>query len=173
MYRMIRLTLGLAILGVFLGSASPAQAQVCGTPTNTTLLAGQTIAAGTVTVYNDAYNIYVQYSLNSPWVMSDAHVAVATTLAGIPQTKTGNPIPGLFPYSAVFDPEVTTYTFVVPMTGTFLGQTLFIAAHAIVHAPKSYGGSQTGWGNGPEFSGANWATYLNYRVQSCGGGALD
>ena len=103
--------------------------------------------------------------------MSDAHVAVATTLAGIPQTKAGNPIPGRFPYSATFDPEVTSYTFVIP-AGTFAAsQTLFIAAHAMVLAPSGSGGSQTGWGFGPDFPGANWATYIAYQMQSCGGGS--
>jgi hypothetical protein len=153
-----------------LATTSPAWAQVCGTPQTTTLFAGQTMVAGTVTIYNDASNIYVQYQTTDPWVISDAHAAVAGTLAGIPQTKAGNPIPGRFPYSATFDPELTTYTFGVPTTGVFTaGQSVFIAAHAIVQAPKAYGGSQTGWGYGPDFPGANWATYINYQVQRCGG----
>ena len=157
-----------ALLGAF---ASPARAQVCGTPRSTTLYAGQTMVAGTINIYNDASNVYVQYSLQTPWVMSDAHVAIATSLAGIPQTKTGNPIPGRFPYSATFDPEVTTYTFGIP-AGSFLsGQSIVVAAHAVVHAPKSLGGSQTGWGFGPDFPGSNWATYLGYTVQACGGGS--
>lgn len=156
----------LAIGSLFAASAS---AQVCGTPTTTPLIAGQNMTAGTVSVYNDATNIYVQYSLESPWLISDAHVAVATTLAGIPQTKTGNPIPGRFAYSATFDPELLTYTFAVPMAGNYYtGQTLFVAAHAVAQAPRANGGSQTAWGFGPDFPGNNWGMYLNYRVQNCG-----
>lgn len=151
--------------------ASPAQAQVCGTPTSTSLIAGQHYYAGTVWISNDANNIYVQYATDTPWVMSDAHVAVATTLAGIPQTKAGNPIPGRFAYSATFDPEVTSYTFVIPSAGIFAANhTVYVAAHAMVQAPKSDGGSQTGWGSGSDFPGSNWATYMTYQVQSCGGG---
>jgi len=161
---------GVLVAGSLLASATPAQAQPCGVEARTTLVAGQHFAAGTVSVSNDAAYIYVQYTTDSPWVMSDAHVAVAGTVEGIPQTKAGNPIPGRFPYSATFDPEVTSYAFVIP-AGTFeAGQTLFVAAHAMVHAPKSVGGSQTGWGFGEDFPGANWATYMAYQMQSCGGG---
>jgi len=160
--------------GIFLAGlliVSPAQAQVCGTPMSTSLIAGQHYYAGTVWISNDASNIYVQYTTDTPWKMSEAHVAVASTLAGIPQTKAGNPIPGRFAYSATFDPEVAGYTFVIPSAGVFAAnQTVYVAAHAIVQAPKSDGGSQTGWGFGPDFAGANWATYMTYQVQSCGGG---
>jgi len=149
--------------------SAPAQAQ-CNAPTTVTLYAGRTMNAGTVSVSNDTVNLYVQYSTASPWVLTAAHLAVADSLAGIPQTKTKNPIPGRFPYSATFDPEVTSFTFTIPMSNYNPGQTLFIAAHAVVLAPfqGSGGGTQTGWGYGPGFPGANWATYFQYTVASCG-----
>jgi hypothetical protein len=146
----------------------PAEA-VCGASLSTPLYAGQTLDAGTVMVSNDAANIYVRYTTNDPWVISDAHLAIASSLAGIPQTKKGNPIPGHFAYSAIFDPEVTDYTFTIPIGSFQPGQTLYIAAHAVVQAPASSGGTQTGWGFGPGFPGANWATYIQYSLQSCGG----
>jgi hypothetical protein len=146
----------------------PAHAQqVCGT-TVTTLLAGQTIPAGTVTVYNDATFIYVHYSLYSPWLLSETHVSVAPSVPEIPQTKTGNPIPGRFSYNATHDPELTHYLVAIPL-GSFLpGQTVIVAAHAALNAPKEAGGSQTGWGSGPDFPGKNWATYIRYTVVGCG-----
>jgi hypothetical protein len=149
--------------------SAPAQAQ-CNAPTTVTLYAGRTLDAGTVSVSNDTVNLYVQYSTTSPWVLTAAHLAVADSLAGIPQTKTKNPIPGRFPYSATFDPEVTSFTFTIPLSNYNPGQTLFIAAHAVVLAPfqGSGGGTQTGWGYGPGFPGANWATYFQYTVASCG-----
>ncbi|HEU4691649.1 MAG TPA: hypothetical protein VFS23_24970 [Vicinamibacterales bacterium] len=151
--------------------ASPVHAQVCGTPMETPLVAGQHYYAGTVRVFNDNSNIYVQYMTDSPWILSEAHAAVAATLQGLPQTKNGNPMPGRFAYSATFDPEVTNYTFVVPSSGVFAAnQAVYVAAHAVVQAPRSEGGSQTGWGYGQDFPGANWATYMTYNVQSCGGG---
>jgi hypothetical protein len=167
--KMCQFVCSLAVASALFAVASPASAQVCGTPTTSTLFAGQTIVAGTVTVFNDASNIYVRYDTNVPWVISDAHAAVAATLDGIPQTKSGNPIPGRFAYSATFDPEVTTYTFGVPSSGLFTaGQQVYVAAHAMLQAPKSAGGSQTGWAFGPDFPGANWATYVTYQVQRCG-----
>ena len=162
---------GLAVsIGVV--AASPAHAQsVCGTPLQTTLVAGQHYAAGIITISNDDANVYVKYETSAPWLMSEAHVAVATTLAGIPQTKTGNPIPGRFSYSATFDPEVSSSIFTIPLSS--LGNSasnLFVAAHAIVQAPQNQGGAQTGWGQGTGFPGSNWAMYVNYAVQSCSGG---
>jgi hypothetical protein len=149
--------------------SAPAQAQ-CNTPVTATLFAGRTMNAGTVSVSNDGNNLYVQYSTSSPWVLTAAHLAVSDSLAGIPQTKTKNPIPGRFPYSATFDPEVTSFTFTIPLGSYFPGQTLFIAAHAVVLAPfqGSGGGTQTGWADGSGFPGANWATYFQYTVVSCG-----
>jgi hypothetical protein len=171
MSRSSHLVCSVVAIGFLLASGAPAWAQACGASTTAVLVAGQHYSSGTISIFNDAANIYVQYHLDAPWVMSDAHVAVASTLSGIPQTRTGNPIPGRFPYSATFDPEVTSYTFGIPTAGNFVaGQPLFIAAHAMVLAPKDFGGSQTGWGSGPNFPGANWATYINYTVQACGGG---
>ncbi len=166
-----RIALGLSVISALAVSAGEARAQACGTTASTPLIAGQHYTAGTISISNDANFIYVQYATENPWVMSDAHVAVAKTLAEIPQTKSKNPIPGRFAYSATFDPEVTSHTFVVPLAGLYAeGQTVYIAAHALVQAPRADGGSQTGWGFGPGFAGSNWATYLAYTIQSCGGG---
>jgi hypothetical protein len=167
MVKSAKLALLLLSCALLASWAVPAEAQ-CGSPLVTPLYAGQTLDAGNVTVSNDANSIYVRYTTNVPWMISDAHLAIASSLAGIPQTKRGNPIPGHFSYSAIFDPEVTDYTFTIAR-GSFLpGQTLYIAAHAVVQAPASSGGTQTGWGYGPGFPGANWATYIQYTVQSCG-----
>lgn len=165
-----RLLVGVCALSA-IAMATPAAAQVCGSPATTSLIAGQHFTAGTISIYNDATNIYVTYTTNAPWVMSDAHVAIANALAGIPQTRAGNPIPGRFAYSATFDPEVTTYTVGIPYAGVYAeGQNLFVAAHAMVQAPRDQGGSQTGWASGPGFPGNNWAMYVNFTLQSCGGG---
>ncbi|MGE3511246.1 MAG: hypothetical protein AB7N65_20425 [Vicinamibacterales bacterium] len=170
MLRTLRRSVVLMVVVGCAASAGPARAAVCGTPLSYGLIAGQHFTAGTISVYNDATNIYVKYDAVAPWLVSDAHVAVANALAGIPQTKTGNPIPGRFAYSATFDPEVTTYTFAIPYVGLFAPHdSLFVAAHAVVQAPREQGGSQTAWGEGPGFPGNNWAMYLSYTLQSCGG----
>lgn len=166
--------MGLAVAGACVVSAASAHADVCGTPTVTTLVAGQHFPAGTVSISNDASYIYVTYHTESPWTISEAHAAVAAIggptdpSAGIPQTKSGNPTPGRFSNSATFDPEVMTHTFVIPFKA---GQTLFVvAAHAVVQAPRDQGGAQTAWASGTNFPGNNWAMYVSYAVQSCDGG---
>ncbi len=149
-------------LGVW---ALPAHAQVCQNSQQTvTLFAGQTINAGTVTVFNQGTQLFVRYQLAGDWTLDEAHLAVATSLGGIPQTKSGNPKPGKFPYSASFDDGVTTILFSVDSSAWQPNQPIYIAAHAALRSPTY--GSQTGWGAGAGFPGANWATYFNFTV-SC------
>lgn len=164
------LSVGLLVAAVSMTSIRPARAETCGTTTSA-LIAGQHYTAGQITIANDETYIYVNYATSAPWLMSEAHAAAAATLAGIPQSKAGNPIPGRFSYSATFDPQVTNYTFSIPLDdlAAETGQ-VFVAAHAVVQAPKSQGGSQTAWGDGADFPGANWATYFIYTPQVCGGG---
>ena len=164
MTKTMKFALLLSTLVLFAAWAAPAQA-ICGSPQTVTLFAGQTNNAGSVTVSNDASFIYVEYTTTSPWQMIEAHLAIASTLAGIPQTHKGNPIPGRFPYTATFDPEVSDYVFAIPMGSFNPGETLFIAAHAVVIGD----GRETAWGAGTGFPGANWGTYFQYTVQGCGG----
>ena len=128
------------------------------------LVAGQNIVVGTVTVSNDAENLYVIYKTDDEWKITETHLAVADSLEGIPQTKKGNPIPGKFPYSSNHDPAVTECTYTIPLEN--LGAELCIAAHAKVE--KQIDGviiqEETAWGYGDDFDGANWATYFNYTV---------
>jgi len=157
-------TMALGVVTLLLVSSSAARAQVCGA-SSTPLLAGQRIPAGTVTTYIDASNIYVHYSATAPWLLGEVHVAVADSLAGIPQTKRGNPIPGRFAYSASFAPGITEYIVVIPrVAAVAAADQIVVAAHAVVQAPKNAGGTQTGWGFGFDFPGSNWATYLVYSV---------
>ena len=157
----------LATLAIGVIVAVPATAQFCGSQTTVTLFGGQTIDTGTVTIANDADNLYVTYTTNDPWVITAVHLAVADSLAGIPQNQNQNPIPGHFPINSTFNPAVTTTTFTIPIDGFAPGETLFIGAQAEVRAPGGQDGSQTAWGFGPRFGGDNWATYINYVVQVC------
>lgn len=143
----------------------------CGTPTQVILYAGQTTNAGSVTVWNDQTNLYVRYQTTGGWVMTESHLAVATTLAGIPQTSTGNPRVGNFPYKTTHNPAVTDFTYTIPLAsvGYVPGDNLFIAAHAVVQLPLGGGKVriETGWGDGTQFPGKNWAMYFRYLVQPC------
>jgi len=162
------------------GAAAPAMAASCGTPVVTTLFAGQTINAGAVQVSNDATNLYVEFTTANGWRLSETHLAIATSLAGIPQTKSGNPKVGNFPYKRAYVPTVASDVYVFPLDqlAVSLGldrftcgvSALVIAAHAVVVQLDAGGNviaQETGWGNGSGFPGANWATYFTYTVQCC------
>ncbi len=161
----IRLLVALMLCAA--AAAVPAAAQ-CGSSETVTLFGGQTIDTGTVTITNDASSITITYTTNDPWVISAVHLAVADSLAGIPQNRNNNPLPGHFPINTTYNPPVTNVSFVIPLGNFTPGEELFIGAQAEVQAPGGQGGSQTAWGFGPRFGGRNWATYINYTVQNCG-----
>ena len=99
------------------------------------------------------------------WEMTETHVAVADSLEGIPQTKSGNPKVGNFPYAMEHNPAVTTYTYVIDLEWE-VGTELYIAAHAVVQDGCR---QETAWADcqGPAFlfPGANWASFVTHVVQ--------
>ena len=135
------------------------------TPTEVTLIAGQTMDAGTVNVSNDANYIYVTYTTTNGWVLTQTHLYVGDC-ALIPVNNPGNPIPGQFPYVSSHN-NVTTYTYQIPISAIPSGACGCIAAHAVV---KQYNSSnqlintQTAWGNGVRInlSGGNWGMKFDY-----------
>ena len=136
----------------FLGLWSvAAQAQFCAAPFVDPLLAHGSIPAGTVTVGNDNVNLYVVFdTTGTDFTISRADVAVATSLAGIPQSG-GQPNLSAFPYRQTFSPEVTTYTFTIPLASipATPGTMLVIAAHASLDSPTQ--GHQQAWAAGQLF----------------------
>jgi len=165
--------LGITAFAVFLLSIASASAGLyCGEPTVTPLIAGQKIDAGTVSVWNDIDYLYVKYETTGGWCLTETHLAVKENITYIPQ-KNGNPIPGQFEYSNTSLPVCTKnfmYTINMSKSGFDVNDDLVIAAHAVVKTFDAYGNvtaSQTGWGNGTNFPGKNWAMYFQYRVQGC------
>jgi len=108
--------------------------------TTYTLYAGQTWDIGEVQVKTSATGICVRFVLTDGdaiaegWLITEAHVAAAAELEGIPQKK-GNPPPGKFPVKVTFEPGVTDtdwICFPYPW-GT---NTALIAAHAKIELPE-------------------------------------
>jgi hypothetical protein len=131
----------------------------------TTLIAGQTLDAGTVRVYNDSSYIYVTYNTQNGWVLSQTHLYVGDC-AFIPVNNPGNPLPGQFPY-ATSHSNITSYTYQVPLSQIVPGNCGCIAAHAVVkklNTSNQVIDSQTGWGNGVRINltGGNWGMKFNY-----------
>lgn len=151
------LTDGEAMLGV--------NGEYCGSETFT-LWAGQTIDAGTLTVSNDASNLYVTY--NTTGEFGILHLWVGSDFTLLPINNQGTPIPGQFPYS--FDASGTsTYTFTIPLSTipyySNCGDMLYVVAHAEVGIN---GGNETAFGGDIEGTGTNrWYYYADYVVACC------
>jgi hypothetical protein len=140
-------------------------------PTVVALLAGQTIDAGTVTVWNDAELLYVRFDLTNGWAIGKSHLATAPTLDGIPQTKKGNPIVGHFPYATDHTPAVTQFLYAIELedAGYAVGDQILLATHAealLFDESGSIIGQEGAWADGEDFPWKNWATYFSYTIQS-------
>lgn len=104
------------------------------------LIAGQEIYVGDVYVWNDNDNFHVLYRTFDDWYLLETHLQVSKTEPEIPQTKKGNPIPGHFEFSEIFD--IKDYrtdwyiSFPIPDNMEY-GETIVIAAHAeVAHTSK-------------------------------------
>jgi len=121
---------------------------VINNPGTEPLLANGSISAGAVMVSNDLVNLYVTVATTGDFTISRLDVAVATTLAGIPQSG-GQPNLSQFPYRQTFSPEVTSFTFTIPLGTITIGTTVFVAAHASLDSPTQ--GHQQAWNAGTLF----------------------
>lgn len=90
-----------------------------------TLWAGKSTNVGTVTVTQDAGNIYVKYQVSGYWKLKESHLDIATT----PFTERG--APGQYDYQATHASGTTTYTYTVAKTWD-AGTKLYFLAHAVV-----------------------------------------
>jgi hypothetical protein len=136
---------------------------------NVKLVAGQSIDAGSL-IFNDIDTngdnlkdaLEVTFSTKDGWELSEVHFFIGTALSQMPQTKTGNPQVGLFPYkSGVING--TSYTFIIPFATLNFDCTVqegyFVSAHASVK--NSAGSSQTAWGDGLRLNAkGNWGMYF-------------
>ena len=130
------------------------------------LIAGQNIDVGTVSVWNDSINLYVEYITTGGWKMCETHLYVGKTN---PQILTS--APGQFPYSEEHNPAVSTFTYIIPINeidsyslskkgkkwvadgtlGIKQGDQIYIAAHAeasdgnILNNPSAETGDMGGW----------------------------
>ncbi len=135
------------------------------TSTTVTLIAGQHINAGTVTVTNDEDFIYVTYTTANGYKLRQTHLYVGNC-GLIPVTRSGNPVPGQFPYASAHN-NITNYTYRVPISAISAGYCGCVAAHAVVQKLDGNGrviDEQTAWGNGTRINpkGGNWGMKFGY-----------
>ena len=131
---------------------------------------------GTVTVTNDAENIYVTYKVTEEdWFLSQTRLAVTKTLLKVPRDEKKEPKPWSFPYSTDHQPVVTSFTYVVPLraANAVAGDDVIVAAMAGVVHPKNKK-NRSGkwdwtvmWGLG-NISGKKLETLHNYTIVKCG-----
>jgi hypothetical protein len=162
---------------------------VASAETTVDLLAGQDILAGTVTVSYDSGVLCVTYETGDDWKLVETHFAIATSPGDIPQNKNGNPKVGHFLYGddelGEYDEEdnliggVDIYEECIELeleVGTHV-----IAVHAsllnldniVGYVPDPITGEpgvpiyqqETGWGEGSDFDGKNWAMYFEFEVE--------
>jgi hypothetical protein len=162
------------LAGAPAASAQVAASLYCGVPQVVDLLAGQSIPAGTVTIANDANNLYITYNTEGTgWYLSETHLHVADSLASIPQTKNGNPKIGNFDYQASHNPFLTEYTYTISKSQKIIDgfKNVVVAAHAVVVKLNESGSviaNETGWGKGDQFNvKGSWAMFINYTWQDC------
>lgn len=131
----------------------------------TDLIAGRNMKVGSVSVRNDGWTLYVKYEITNTekWCMTKTYLHVATRFEGIPQTKKGNPKPGLFNSKDPLDDNsnmcARDCTHIIKLEGYI--RTLYIAAHASVMDRKT-GEKEGAWAAGSDFPDGNWATYFTY-----------
>ncbi len=162
----------LSITTLFAISVTPVLAHTEGDPLQKPLYAGSPhydtewweehrIRVGWIYVWNDGETLNVTYSTHVG--MHETHLAVAEALEDIPQTKSGNPKVGQFPYKNEDMGGVFTDSYAIPLGDWEPGTELIIAAHAALC------NGETAWANcgGPDafFPGNNWATFFTYTVQ--------
>ena len=129
--------------------------------TECVIFAGRHIFVGFVHIWSDQDYVYVRYSTVGNWYLTETHLHLATDWRNIPQTKTGNPIPGHFAYQ-MEHAFVNEYTYQIPRVEWKYG-----AAHCVV-VDKGNGQEETGWARNKvppygEFPGRNWAWYFEMR----------
>jgi len=74
---------------------------------------------GSVTVWKDAANLYVEFKVNAPYWLYETHADVAADSAGLKHNKAGNLNPGQFRYQGPnpITPPTRDNTITIPLSG--------------------------------------------------------
>jgi len=138
-----------------------------------TLLAGQFTNVGSIVLaetdtnadgINDA--ISATYTLTGGWLLKEVHLWIGSTLSAMPQTKTGNPQIGQFPYSPSNVSGLSSYTVTIPFNSIGYNScqaNYVVAAHASVYLGTR---TETAWASGTAMNQnkGSWATYFNINI---------
>ena len=149
----------------------PAGTSICGSATTYDLFAGQTQDVGSITIANDADQLYVTYHASGTNTFGTLHLWVGIDLADVPSNPQGTPVPGQFPYhyEAGGGQE---YTFTLPLGTDGLNvacdTTLYVVAHAEVTTDGGTSGEhETAFGGDTPGGGPRWWYSMTHDVQCC------
>ncbi|MEX0740729.1 MAG: hypothetical protein WD071_15445 [Pseudohongiella sp.] len=127
--------------------------------------AGQHTAVGSVCLTIIGDTVKVNYIMENGWDLSNPHLWIGDTLASAPRTRSGNPIPGQFPYNADVE-GVEEYTFEIPVSSLNVNADLLCTDESVLlvgaHGEVSKNGNhESAWAGETRFTKkGNWATYF-------------
>jgi hypothetical protein len=141
------------------------------------LLAGQTSVAGSVCAVIDGDDLVLTYSTSGDWRLYEAQLWAGLSILSMPQTNSGNPKVGLFPFKSGALGGVSTFSFRVRLSTFGLSSSMevcapvtgYVVAHAVVKRPLAGEGeqSETAYGEGTRLvQKGNWATWFSVLI-SC------
>ncbi len=141
---------------------------------STPLIAGQNYTAGRIDVEivneEGVDYIYISYITNEDWILKLTHL-YAGDRDGIPETKKGNPKPGVFEKRMDYSANIISdFEVEYKMLATAFESCFYIAAHAEVVKIDANGNviqSETAWGEGEGFEAGNWAMYFQFCKDLC------
>jgi hypothetical protein len=148
--------------------------QVCGTPVSFNLIDKNKVQSGTLSISNDATNVYVTINVTAAdfKLMKAAliignltHVQAGTNLIGWPKLGPGPLNPD---YSQTFNPGVTSYTFTVPLDG--LDDCFYIAVYGKLTKKDAYGKTVNDFifvQSDTKSTAKCWSGYVPYCKQEC------
>jgi hypothetical protein len=155
-----------------ISARSGSNSVVCGTPKSFNLIDKYKVQLGTVSVSNDATNVYITINISDP----DFKLVKTALIIGTQQhvtdgVTTGWPKLGPGPlnpdYSQTFKPGVTTYTFTVPLSG--LEDCFDFAIYGKL--TKKVDGKNVAdiifLQSDPQLTTKCWQTYAEYCKQDC------
>ncbi|MCK5447454.1 MAG: hypothetical protein KAJ43_04885, partial [Gemmatimonadetes bacterium] len=141
----------------------------------TPLLAGQTIDAGTLRMYNTPQELIVEVVPTGGWLITEMQLHVG--LEAPSTDKKANPAPGKFPFKKEFDTPAPSHVFVLDLQddlGFNWGQPWedqriqHIALHADLVQLGDNGeviAEEGAWASGPEeFLGSQWGWWFDYEL---------
>src|SRR5262245_20466537 len=123
----------IVLVFLVLALVTPAYANAAIDPLVVDLIAGQNKHSGAIKIWDDGKSLYILYETIDPWCLTETHLAVASSLADIPQAN-GNPIPGQFLYKNTHN-CVSNFLYKIPLPNNSC--TVYVATHAVVKGPSS------------------------------------